>query len=167
MWPRAFFSDKVVSSSSAEEFIQQLLENGKKPFIALTPEEIEKQPGIRQLETTKKATVSAATNYRLLPNSTAFDVHAASAGIVCLTEGQARDFIAKANNKPKEVLTINRAFKGMYLDKPGDYHLEFTYHPRHWRLACTLFWIAMGSVIALASVSFIRTRVQRNNGPNV
>jgi hypothetical protein len=167
VWPRAFFSDKVVSSSSAEEFIQQLLENGKKPFIALTPEEIEKQPGIRQLETTKKATVSAATNYRLLPNSTAFDVHAASAGIVCLTEGQARDFIAKANNKPKEVLTINRAFKGMYLDKPGDYHLEFTYHPRHWRLACTLFWIAMGSVIALASVSFIRTRVQRNNGPNV
>jgi hypothetical protein len=167
VWPRAFFSDKVVSSSSTEEFIQQLLENGKQPFIAMTPEEIEKQPGLRQLETAKKATISAATNYRLLPNSTAFDVHAASAGIVCLAEGQARDFIARANSEPKEVLTINRAFKGVYLDKPGDYHLEFVYRPRYWRLAGTLFWIATGSVIVMASVSFIRTRVQRNNGPNV
>ena len=167
VWPRAFFSDKVVSSSSTEEFIQQLLENGKQPFIAMTPEEIEKQPGLRQLETAKKATISAATNYRLLPNSTAFDVHAASAGIVCLAEGQARDFIARANSEPKEVLTINRAFKGVYLDKPGDYHLEFVYRPRYWRLAGTLFWIATGSIIVMASVSFIRTRVQRNNGPNV
>jgi hypothetical protein len=167
VWPRAFFSDKVVSSSSTEEFIQQLLENGKQPFIAMTPEEIEKQPGLRQLETAKKATISAATNYRLLPNSTAFDVHAASAGIVCLAEGQARDFIARANSEPKEVLTINRAFKGVYLDKPGDYHLEFVYRPRYWRLTGTLFWIATGSIIVMASVSFIRTRVQRNNGPNV
>ncbi len=163
VWPRAFFSDNVVSISSTEEFIQQLLKNGKQPFIALTPEEIEKQPALRQLDTAKKATVSAATNYRLLPNSTAFDVHAASAGIVCLTEGQARDFIAKANREPKEVLTINRAFKGVYLDKPGEYHLEFIYRPRHWRLACALFWIATGSVLVLASVSFIRRRSKKGN----
>ena len=163
VWPRAFFSDQVVSSSSTEEFIQQLLKNGKQPFIALTPEEIEKQPGLRQLETAGKATVSAATNYRLLPNSTAFDVHAASAGMVCLAEGQARDFIARANNEPKKVLTVNRAFKGVYLDQPGDYHLEFIYRPRHWRLACTLFWVATGSVIVLASVSFIRLRSRQGN----
>ena len=31
VWPRAFFSDQVVSISSTEEFIQQLLENGKEP----------------------------------------------------------------------------------------------------------------------------------------
>jgi hypothetical protein len=163
VWPRAFFSDQVNSISSTEEFIQQLSENGKEPLIALTPEEIEKQPGLRQLETTKKVTVSAATNYRLLPNSTAFDVHAASAGMVCLAEGQARDFIAQANNEPKEVLTINRAFKGVYLDKPGDYHLEFIYRPRHWRLACTLFWIATWSVITLTSVCFIRLRSRKGN----
>ena len=163
VWPRAFFSDQVVASSSTEEFIQQLLKNGKQPFIALTPEEIEKQPGLRQLETARKATVSAATNYRLLPNSTEFDVHATSAGMVCLAEGQAGDFIARANNEPKDVLTINRAFKGVYLDQPGDYHLEFIYRPPHWRLACTLFWIATGSVIALASVSFIRQRSRKGN----
>jgi hypothetical protein len=163
VWPRAFFSDQVNSISSTEEFIQQLSENGKEPLIALTPEEIEKQPGLRQLQTVKKAIIAAATNYRLLPNSTAFDVHAASAGVVCLTEGQAGDFIARANNEPKEVLTVNRAFKGVYLDQPGDYHLEFIYRPRHWRLACALFWIAAGSVIVLASASFVRPRSRNGN----
>lgn len=163
VWPRAFFSDRVVSCSSTEEFIQQLLKNGKLPFIALTPEEIGKQPGLRSLETKKNATVSAATNYRLLPNSTAFDVHAAFAGMVCLTEGEARDFIARANNEPKEILTVNRAFKGVFLDQPGDYHLEFIYRPRHWRQACTLFWIAMGSVIVLAALSFIQLRSGKRN----
>ncbi len=163
-WPRAFFSDKMVSIASNEEFIQQLLENGKQPFIALTREEIEKQPGLRQLETTKPATITPATNYRLLPNSTEFDIHAPSPGMVCLTEGQARDFTAKANHEPKVVLTVNRAFKGIYLDQAGDYHVEFTFRPRHWRLACTMFWIAMGSVIVLAFLMVVSTRVQRTSG---
>jgi hypothetical protein len=163
-WPRAFFSDKVVSIPTGGEFINHLLANGKRPFIALTPEEIQKQPGLRKLETTADAMISPATKYRLLPNSTAFDVHAASAGMVCLTEGQAEDFTAQANNEPKEVLTVNRAFKGIYLDKPGDYHVKFTYRPRYWRLACTLFWIAAGSTIALTFLIVIRAGIQRKHG---
>jgi hypothetical protein len=154
-WPRAFFSDKVVPDSSTEEFIQQLLESGKQPFVALSRDEIKKQPGLQTLENTKNATILPATHYRLLPNSTAFDVHAPSAGVVCLTEGQAKDFMVKANNEPKEVLTVNRAFKGVYLDRPGDYHIQFTYRPRHWRLACALFWISIGGVIVLALMSII------------
>ena len=157
-WPRAFFCDQVVSISSNEEFIKRLLANGQQPFIALTGEEIGKQPGLQQLETTNQATISPATHYQLLPNSTAFDVHASAAGMVCLTEGQAKDFTAQANHQPKEVLTVNRAFKGVYLDKPGDYHLEFTYRPHHWRLACAFFWISAGVVIMLASMSIIRAK---------
>jgi len=152
VWPRAFFSDKVVAISANEEFIKQLLANGKQPFIALTGEDIEKRPGLRQLKTTPSATVSPATHYQLLPNVTSFDVHASSAGMVCLTEGQAKDFSATANNQAKEVLTVNRAFKGLYLDQPGDYHIEFTYRPRHWQLACVLFWSALGGVMALVAM---------------
>jgi len=163
VWPRAFFCDQVVAIASNEEFIQRLLANGKQPFIALTPEEFEKQPALRQLASAKPAAVSPATHYQLLPNSTAFDVHASAAGMVCLTEGQARDFTARANHQPKEVLTVNRAFKGVYLDQPGDYHLEFTYRPQHWQLACALFWIAAGGVIVLVVMSGIRARVQRKN----
>jgi hypothetical protein len=116
------------------------------------------------LETTNQAIISPATNYRLLPNSTEFDIHAPSAGMVCLTEGQAKDFTVKANNEPKAVLTVNRAFKGVYLDQPGDYHIQFIYRPRHWRLACALFWISAGVVIALVATAGIRARVQRRSG---
>jgi len=154
-WPRAFFSDKVVTNASTEEFTQQLLENRRQPFVSLSQDEIKKQPGLQSLENTRKATILPATNYRLLPNSTAFDVHAPSAGVVCLTEGQAKDFTVKANKDPKEVLTVNRAFKGVYLDKPGDYHIEFIYRPRYWSLACALFWISIGGVIMLALISRI------------
>jgi hypothetical protein len=164
VWPRAFFADQVVSISSNENFINHLLKNGEQPFIALTGEEIEKQPGLQQLETTNQAAISPATNYRLFPNSTGFDIHAPCAGMVCLTEGQAKDFTALANNKPKKVLTVNRAFKGIYLDQPGDYHIKFIYRPRHWRLACTLFWISAGVVIALVATAGIRARVQRRSG---
>jgi hypothetical protein len=160
-WPRAFFSDKVVTNASTEVFIQQLLANGKQPFISLSPDEIKKHPGLDALESTKPATLFPATNYRLRPNSTAFDVHAPSAGVVCLTEGQAKDFTVTANSERKEVLTVNRAFKGVYLDKPGDYHIEFIYRPRHWSLACLWFWISTGCIITLAAMSAIRTRLKR------
>jgi hypothetical protein len=146
-WPRAFFSDQVVVSSSNEEFTQQLLEHGRKPFIALTKDELSKQPDMRPVDSFDQTTIIPATNYLLLPNTTEFDIHAASAGVVCLTEGQAKDFIATANSQSKSVLTVNRAFKGIYLDKPGDYHIKFTYRPRHWSLACTLFWISSGAIV--------------------
>lgn len=156
VWPRAFFASQVVSITSNEKFINHLLKNGQQPFIALTRKEIEKQPGLQQLETTNQATISPATNYRLFPNSTEFDIHAPSTGIVCLTEGQAKDFTAKANNEPKKVLTVNRAFKGIYLDQPGDYHIQFIYRPRHWRLACACFWISAGAAILWALTSIVR-----------
>ncbi len=163
VWPRAFFTDKVVPIATTAEFIQHLVGNGKRAFAALTPQEIEKQPGLRQLEATPTAVVLAATDFQLLPNSTAFEVHAPSAGVVCLSEGQASDFTATANGENKTVLTVNRAFKGLYLDRPGDYHIKFTYRPRHWRLACTLFWMALGGVATLATIRFTRARTQRNH----
>ena len=160
-WPRAFFSDRAISTSSNEEFTKYLLAHGKQPFIALSPETMERQPGLRPLETTENAIVSPATNYQLLPNSTAFDIHAPTAGMVCLTEGQAKDFTATANNEPKEVLTVNRAFKGVYLDKPGEYHIEFVYRPRYWSLACAWFWISAGACVVLASMGFSRVHFER------
>jgi hypothetical protein len=152
VWPRAFFTDTVVPIASTNQFIEYLLQNGKIPFAAVAPEEIAAEPGLAPLQANHKPSVTPATNYVLLPNSTAFDVRADKPGIVVLTEGQARNFIAIANGEPKTVLTVNRAFKGIYLDKPGDYHIQFTYRPGHWRLACTLFWIAVGLIVVLAAV---------------
>jgi hypothetical protein len=154
VWPRAFFSRAIVSIPSAEEFVKYLLQNGKQPFVALTPEEIAKHPVLAQLPGNSTSSATPATNYQLLPNSTGFDIHADSAGVVCLSEAQADDFIAAVNGESKTVLTVNRAFKGVYLEKPGDYHIVFTYRPRHWAVACALFWAAAGLAVVLASASF-------------
>jgi uncharacterized membrane protein YfhO len=118
------------------------------------------------LRNNSKPSVAPASHYELLPNSTAFDIHADSAGVVCLTEEQARDFTATANGELKTVLTVNRAFKGIYLDKPGDYHIHFTYRPAHWRLACELFWWAMGVVVALVVLSFFAGKSKKVESPS-
>ena len=165
VWPRAFFANKITTIDSNEQFIRQLSENGRQPFIAMTGAEIEMQPGVRQLEATNSEIISPATNYLLSVNSTEFDVRAPAAGVVCLTEGQAKDFTATANGESKEVLTVNRAFKGIYLDKPGNYHVKFTYRPRHWRLACALFWISTGIILALTAAEFFLTRVRKIEMP--
>jgi hypothetical protein len=146
VWPRAFFCNKVSAIPSTEEFIRKLTETRDKPFIAMTPEEIGKHPAITHLQSTSDATISPASHYQLSVNSTSFDIHAASDGIVCLTECDAPDFKVTANGISKPVFSINRAFKGVYLDKAGDYHIEFMYQPRYWRVSCTLLWIGCLSV---------------------
>jgi len=167
VWPRAFFSDTIVPIASTNQFIQYLLQNGKQPFAALTPDEIARDPALSQLQSNRKPTTAPATNYILLPNSTAFDVHAAKPGIVCLTEGQAKTFTATANGEFKTVFTVNRAFKGIYLDKPGDYHIQFVYRPGHWRLACILFWSALGFIAALAALHFALGKFKKvESAPN-
>lgn len=148
-WPRAFFTDKVVANDSTAVFLQQLAASSKKPLAAVASDIVARHADLSALQGTRTATVVPATNYLLLPNSTAFDIHAPSAGVVCLTEGQAKDFTATANGEPKAVMTVNRAFKGIYIKQPGDYHIQFTYRPRYWRPACISFWSSVSLAVAL------------------
>lgn len=163
VWPRAFFSNKVFPINSSTEFVAHLLKNGKEPSIAVSDQEIAREPLLHQLTAVTEPVIHPGSNYRLLPNSTAFDIYAPTAGAVCLTEGQVPDFTATANGKPRQVLTLNRAFKGIYLDKPGNYHIEFTYRPKHWRLACALFWLSIsGTVVVLMVTSTIPARLEKS-----
>ena len=157
-WPRAFFSDRIASIPSNDAFIQYLSQNAKHPFISLEPGEIHDHPALAPLVNDVPSTAIPATHYRLLPNSTSFDIHAPSAGMVCLGEGQAKNFTATANGERKEVLTVNRVFKGVYLDKPGDYHLQFIYRPRFWGLSCALFMVALGMTVVLAVAEWRQKR---------
>jgi hypothetical protein len=166
VWPRAFFCDKVTTASSTEEFIRQLSENRDKPFVAMTPEEVAEHLDVKPLQTVSKAKVIPATNYGLLANSTSFDIHVPSAGIVCLTECQAADFDATANGLPEPVFTVNRAFKGLYLERPGDYHIEFEYRPRHWRLSSALFWIACLGAAAIVVGDAVSKHAAKPESPS-
>ena len=166
VWPRAFFTDKVRSVSSNDEFIGHLRSNGTKPFVALTPEEISRHAGIRELESNGEAVVVPATNCQLQPNSTSFEVRAPTAGVICLSEGQARDFTVRVNNSPRPVLTVNRVFKGVFVEEAGDYRVEFVYRPRHWQTACVLFWISVSAIVVIAIVTFARRGVRARMKPS-
>ena len=157
VWPRAFFCDKIVSLSSTEEFVEYLRAHSQQPFVGLTPVEISRQAGLAEMSGVSSI-FTPATNYTLLPNSTAFDIHAKSGGIACLTEGKGRDFTARVNGEPKPILTVNRAFKGIYLAQPGDYHIEFTYRPRYWRCTWATFWVAVGISTGLLLFDFFRSK---------
>jgi hypothetical protein len=150
VWPRAFYANQVVPLATTADFVKYLSQNGSRPFVAVTPGEIENQPALHQLETTGPAVITPAAHFQLSANATQFDIHVPSPGVICLTEGQAKDFTATANGQPEKVLTVNRAFKGIYLDQPGDYHVEFVYRPRHWRLACALFWFSAGGAMLVS-----------------
>jgi hypothetical protein len=157
VWPRAFFCDKIMPLSSTEEFVGFLYTRGRNPFVGMALTEMSRQPGLGDIQGTNSA-FTPATNYTLLPNSTSFDIHASSPGVACLTEGQGRDFIARVNGEIKPVLNVNLAFKGVYLDKPGDYHIQFTYQPRYWRYTRPAFWVAVGISVALAVFAFLRSK---------
>jgi hypothetical protein len=164
VWPRAFFTDRVIPVSTTSELIQLLRHDGRRPLVALAPSDFAQEPGLQPLTNTPLPVVTAATHYQLRANSTAFDVRARGAGIVCLLEGQARDFTATANGKPKTVITANRAFKAIYLDHAGAYHIEFTFRPRHWRLACGLFLTASG-MLALLTIARVCMREGQGSRP--
>jgi hypothetical protein len=156
VWPRAFFADKILSDNSRAAFIQYLITHGKSPFVALPLQAFYENPALVALGSTSPPAITPAKNYVLRPNATAFDIHAPSAGVVCLTETQAKDFTATVNGREQPVLTANRAFKAVYLAQAGDYHIEFTYRPRFWRASCAAFWISLAGTGALALAGFLR-----------
>jgi hypothetical protein len=151
-----------VPVASLHQFSDYLMQNSQRPFIALEEGEITARGELRRLPASGEATLSAATHYALLPNSTAFDIHAPSAGVVCLSESQSRDFTATANGEPKEVLTVNECFKGVYLDRAGDYHIEFRFRPRYWGTAFLLFWSAVGGVLLIAAGRVLRRKTAKS-----
>jgi hypothetical protein len=151
VWPRAFFINRIDLAHSTEDFIQHLTAHGQTPFACLGDDALVQEPELRPLLNATNATVVAALSYELRPNSTSFTIRAPGAGVVCLTEGQAKDFTACANNESRLVFTVNRAFKGIYLDRPGDYRVTFTYRPRYWRVSCTLFWLSLAGVLVLCT----------------
>jgi hypothetical protein len=61
-------------------------------------------------------------------------------------------------------LTVNQAFKGVYLDQPGRYHIEMKYRPRYWAVAVWLFWSAAVGTLVFALMGVWRGFGHRNCG---
>ncbi len=160
VWPRAFYTNHIISYDSLKELVQRINESNAHPFVAMENEAFKQNSllqTIRDDSTSQKNVITNATHYILTNNTTSFTINAKSApGVVYLGEaGDPSDFIVTVNNKTVPCLAANYAFKGILIEKSGLYQITFRYWPAHftqyleicifglllWCLILFVFWI--------------------------
>jgi hypothetical protein len=157
-WPRAFFTDRLVTYNREEEFIDLLKKSDGTPLAGIPKEALDNQTelakflGAPTAPSNRKAT--PATNYVLTNNTTSFKVNAAGPGVIVLTEAYVPDdFQVRLNGKPANYFRVNSAFKGLFVPDAGDYVVSFAYWPRY--LTLSLWIAALGSAIFLGWAAFL------------
>jgi hypothetical protein len=158
VWPRAFFTDRLLAYEHEEEFIELLKRSDGTPFGGIPKEELDNQ---RELSTFIGAATPLgnrkaipATDYALTSNTTSFKITATGPGVIVLTEAYVPgDFQVRVNGKPANYFRVNSAFKGLFVQEAGDYDVSFAYWPRYLTLS---LWIAgAGLAILLGWLSFL------------
>lgn len=157
-WPRAFFTDRLVTYEREEEFIDLLKKSEGSPLAGVPKESLAKQTELAKFTsvptTPGDGTATPATNYVFTNNTTAFRVHATGPGVIVLTEAYVPDdFQARVNGQPANYFRVNSAFKGLFVPDAGDYVVSFAYWPRYLTLS---WWIAAaGFAIFAGWVAFL------------
>jgi hypothetical protein len=134
VWPRAFFTDAVSSYATLPDFTNMLRTGDGRPFAAVASSDLVDHPSLAPVAAGSPGDrkVVAASDYRLTNNTTSFRILAPKAGVVVLTETYLRDdFQLELNGKPAPYFRVNHAFKGVAVDKPGEYSITFKYWPCH------------------------------------
>jgi hypothetical protein len=158
VWPRAFFSDRLIPYTSEQAFVPLLKNGNGLPFVAIAKEELDLHPELAGLpRDTKPPTTPLtvpATNYSLTNNATSFKVIAPGAGVVVLTEAYVEgDVQVSVNGKPSNYFRVNSAFRGIFLPEAGEYALSFRYWPRY--LTFSLWLSAFGIVSLIVWLRFL------------
>ncbi len=136
-WPRAFFTDRLATYDTANDFAKLIAKGDGRPFAAMQANDPTLRTDIPATLSTR--TVVPARNYHLTTNTTAFDIDASGPGLVALSEAWLpRDFQVTLDDKHVQYLRLNHAFKGVFIPTAGHHHLEFTYRPKRFTLALNL-----------------------------
>jgi len=136
-WPRAFFTDEVLSYDVPLQLAALIKNNPGHPFAAIQAGDREAPAPVPHDPTTHL--VVPAQDYRLTTNSTSFEVVAPRAGIIVLQEPWlAKSFRVTMNGRPAKYFRVNHAFKGIVVASAGTYRITFTYWPPYFTLALML-----------------------------
>jgi hypothetical protein len=151
VWPRAFFTDRLVTYEREEEFIDLLKKGDGTPLAGIPKAALDNQTELAKFMSASTAPenrkTTPATNYVFTNNTTSFKVNAAGPGVIVLTEAYVPDdFQVRLNGKPANYFRVNSAFKGLFVPEAGDYHVSFAYWPRYLTLS---LWIAGAGLAAL------------------
>jgi hypothetical protein len=137
VWPRAFFTDRLLVYDTPADLAQLIHTGDGRPFAAIqSVDRIQASPLPNELA---GRTVVPATDYLLTNNSTSFNVTASKAGVIVLQESWLKDdFRVQLNGQPAPYIRINHMFKGVVVNSAGLYHVSFTYRPHRFNLALLL-----------------------------
>jgi len=152
VWPRAFFVDRLSAYDSLSQFIKMVVRSNGHPFAAIERADLERNPSLAPLVTEQTGSqVVAAEDYRSTTNSTSFKVVAPRPGMIILTEAYVpKDFCVTLNGKSVPYFRLNHAFKGVMIERPGNYQLSFRYWPSHFTLS--LWFSAIGSGLLICYI---------------
>ncbi len=151
VWPRAFFTDRVVGYETAARFAKLVDDAQGRPLAAMAADELRPSAAGRLEQSLADRAVVAATGYQLTTNRTSFTLAAPTAGIAVLHETYwPRDFLATLNGDPVPVLRVNHLFKGVVIPAAGTYRVEFRYRPHRFSLALGLAGIGAAIVAVMA-----------------
>lgn len=125
VWPRAFFTDRLVTYEKDAEFIDLLKKGDGTPFAGLPKQEMENQKELSRFTDAATASTNGkatpATDYVFTNNTTSFKVNATGPGMIVLTEAYVPgDFQARVNGKAANYFRVNSAFKGLFVQEAGD-----------------------------------------------
>jgi len=145
VWPRAFFTNRIIDEGDLSQFVAKLKSAHGQPFAALAPEEMERLIDQNLLPPPGDRTSSTpARNYTLTSNTTSFVIDADGPGMVVLTESYyPDDFRAFVNGDRVPYVRVNHAFKGIVIRGSGTYEVRFEYWPRHLTIALCISAIGL------------------------
>ena len=141
-WPRAFFTDRVLTYREPRELAAWIRGGDGRPFAAVQNGE----PGVPALPAKQLGRqLAAGRDYRLTANATAFTIDAAGPGLAVLNEAFVTDgFRARINGRPAPILRVNHIFKAVALPAAGTYRIEFEYWPR---VLTPALWVSLGGLL--------------------
>ncbi|MEY4005565.1 MAG: hypothetical protein RLZZ221_1661, partial [Verrucomicrobiota bacterium] len=159
-WPRAFFSDRVVTYATPAELAARFRASAGRPFAAIQKDDHPAQGALSAVPRAESgATVNPATGYRLSVNSTSFTVRANGPGVIAVLEAHwPGDFRATINGREADVIRVNHAFNGIVVNAAGEHRVTLRYWPRDLSRDLTLAGIGL---ILLAASLLLTLRRER------
>jgi hypothetical protein len=151
-WPRAFFTDHLLTYDTPEQFVDRVKRGDGRPFAA-----VQGPHPAAGSETQPNRQVVAARDYRLTPNTTEFTLTAPGPGVAVLGESfEEGNFRVTVNGAPAAYFRVDHIFKGVLLTAAGDYRIRFTYWPR--LLTPALATSAVGALLIIAASAVLLRR---------
>lgn len=155
-WPRAFFTDTVATYRELPELRRLVQEGDGRPFAAMMPIARSRVP-LPERDAASRAVVPAH-GYRLTQNSTTFEIDAPSPGLAVLGEAWLPgDLEVLVDGRPAEVLRVDHAFRGVFLDQPGRHTVQFRYWPE---VLGPALWLALAGLVGLLCSGWLMGRHQ-------